>query len=58
MFIVDNHLRTEMLVVIFATNWRDLGDSILYDCLIGFCKGAHQKLLSVTWNSETAEKLC
>lgn len=58
MFIVENHLRTEMQVVIFATNWRHLGDSIVYDCLNGFCKEAHQKLFSVTRNSETAEKLC
>lgn len=57
MFIVENHLRMYLQLMSFATNSWDLGDSVLYDCLIVFCRATHQKLLSDRSNIETAEKI-
>ena len=57
MFIVENHLRMYLQLISFATSSWDLGDSALYDCLIGFCRATHQKLLSDRSNIERAEKI-
>ena len=57
MFIVENNMVLELQLMSFPTCIQDLRDSVLYDCLVGFCQAAHQKLLSDTRNFETAEKI-
>ena len=55
MFIVKNHIRTEMQLMSFSKNGRTWEDSVLHDCVLGFWQRAHQKVLSNTRNFETAK---
>ena len=55
MFVIENQVKTELQLMVLATERRDLGDRLLYDYLISLRRAARLELLQDAWNFENAK---
>ena len=56
MFVIENQVKTELQLMVLATERRDLGDRLLYDYLISLRRAARLELLQDAWNFENAKQ--
>lgn len=56
MFIVENHIKTELDLMNTATERRNLGDRCLYDYLFTMRRQSRQELVEDAWRFENAQK--